>query len=497
MAVRWSPVRSEPLARGIGEFLGGPVGRYGLVGTQRRWTPLAVLSAVALAFLAFAYLYRVPCLSGTNNDGVWSVNWSGSRQYTATCYNDIVALYGVEGLEDGHFPYAYSWQEESGTRYMEYPVATGLFMYIVATITRAILSVVPLPMPAASLYFSIIALVMAFFWVWTVRLVAHLAGNRLWDAVLVAASPLVIVHAFTNFDILPIFCVVLALVRLRERRYIAVGVLIGLGTALKLWPLFLLGALLTVAVRDARAGSGRVAAPWAQFVKPLLAAVVTWLVINLPIMVAYPAGWREFFRLNTERGAEWTTIYQAINRIFGVNIPIPVLNTLSFILFAAACAAIFLYGSGLVSRSAPTASANTSPARILFRPTDLTVTQLMFCITVAFLITNKVWSPQYSLWVLPLAALAIPTWWLVYAWASVEALLWPILMWHLLGTDNKGLPAWPYTILALVRIGLLIYMVVRVWRWNTGLGAASQGTVPASTVGTVPLTSTTQEAPVQ
>ena len=442
---RVSPTRTEPLAAGIREFLGGAPGRYALVGTQRRWTPLAVLTAVSLIFLAFAYLYRVPCLSGTNTDGVWGINWSGSRQYTATCYNDIVALYGVEGLEAGHFPYAYSWQEESGTRYMEYPVAMGLFMYVTATITRAILAIITLPIPPASLNCPLAAIILAVLWVWTVRLTAQLAGNRVWDAVLVAASPLVIVHAFTNFDILPIFCVIAALVLLRDRRYTGVGVLIGLGAALKLWPLFLLGALLTVAVREKA---------WEQFVRPLIAAVVTWLIINLPIMILFPAGWREFFRMNTERGPEWTTIYQAINRIFGTDIPVPVLNTVSLVFFIAACAGIFLIGSGVVSVR------NRAPL-------NLTVAQLMFCITVAFLITNKVWSPQYSLWLLPLAAIAIPTWWLVYTWASVEALLWPVLMWHLLGTDNKGLPGWPYTILALTRIGLLIYMVVRVWRGHT------------------------------
>jgi uncharacterized membrane protein len=42
----------------------------------------------------------------------------------------------------------------------------------------------------------------------------------------------------------------------------------------------------------------------------------------------------------------------------------------------------------------------------------------------AFLLVNKVWSPQYSLWLVPLAVLAIPQWKPILAWMIVDALLW-------------------------------------------------------------------------
>ena len=44
--------------------------------------------------------------------------------------------------------------------------------------------------------------------------------------------------------------------------------------------------------------------------------------------------------------------------------------------------------------------------------------QLCFLVLAAFLMTNKVWSPQYVIWLVPLAVLARPR-------------LWPYLLWQL------------------------------------------------------------------
>ena len=63
------------------------------------------------------------------------------------CYSDIIPLYSSERLNDPDtFPYVTSWTENEGTakettRYMEYPVATGLFQWINAKLTEAWLSV--------------------------------------------------------------------------------------------------------------------------------------------------------------------------------------------------------------------------------------------------------------------------------------------------------------------------------------------------------------------
>ncbi|HHU66686.1 MAG TPA: DUF2029 domain-containing protein [Corynebacterium sp.] len=428
------------MARGFVDFLGGPVGRFAAVGRQRWWTPLRVLISVALVFLSFGFLSKARCLEGVRGeDGVIGLNWSGDRQYIAACYNDITPLYGGRGLDQPGFPYAYSWVEGDLTRYLEYPVLAGLFQGAVAWVSRLTYPLIertPFTIPEASWYFGLTALVMSALWVLTIRMVAELAGHRIWDTVLVAASPLVIVHAFTNWDIPSITFAVGAVLAASRGRYGVAGVLIGLGTAFKLWPLYLLGAYLVLAIRDRR---------FVPFLTMVFSAAVVWLVVNVPVMVMYPAGWGEFLRLNSERGAEWTTIYQIIVR----NTPLPtypvgLLNIVSFGLFAAACLAILILG--------------------LRAPRRPRAVELIFLIVVAFLVFNKVWSPQYSLWLVIPAVLALPRWRLLLTWMTVDALVWPLLMWYMLGPEKMGIPSELLDAALLTRLALLTVMVVLVVR---------------------------------
>ena len=46
-------------------------------------------------------------------------------------------------------------------------------------------------------------------------------------------------------------------------------------------------------------------------------AVLTWLVVNLPMMVLFPRGWSEFFRLNTRRGDDMDSLYNVVKSFTG------------------------------------------------------------------------------------------------------------------------------------------------------------------------------------
>lgn len=443
---RRSPALVEPLAAGWTSFLGGPVGRFAAVGRQRWWTPLRVLIAVATVFLSFGYLSKAACLTGTRGaDGGAFLDWGGQRQYLTACYNDIVPLYGGRGLDRPGFPYAYSWVEGDLTRYLEYPVLTGVFQWLTGGLTRLtypVVEMLPWAIPAASWFFTVTALAMSALWVWTIRMVAEMAGHRIWDVLLVAASPLVIVHAFTNWDIPSITLAVGAMYVASRGRPGWAGVLIGLGTAFKLWPLYLLGAYLVLAVRDRRL---------VPFLTMLFTASVTWLAVNLPVMLLYPAAWAEFLRLNSERPAEGSTIYAVFTRLAGIWPDPTVLNAVSFGLFAASCVAIAVLG--------------------LLAPNRPTVAELVFLILVAFLLFNKVWSPQYSLWLVVPAVLALPVWRLLFTWMTVDALVWPLLMWHMMEPGSHGIPPELLDAVLIARIvilGVMVWMVIRrmFGRWD-------------------------------
>ena len=64
--------------------------------------------------------------------------------------------------------------------------------------------------------------------------------------------------------------------------------------------------------------------------------------------------------------------------------------------------------------------------------------QLCFLVVAGFLLTNKVWSPQYSLWLVPLAVLALPHRRILLAWMTIDALVWVPRMMYYLGVSEQG-----------------------------------------------------------
>ena len=69
--------------------------------------------------------------------------------------------------------------------------------------------------------------------------------------------------------------------------------------------------------------------------------------MNLPLMVLFPRGWSEFFRLNTRRGDDMDSIYNVVKSFTGWRgfdpelgfwEPPVVLNSVGACLFAACCA---------------------------------------------------------------------------------------------------------------------------------------------------------------
>ncbi|MEU7763508.1 glycosyltransferase 87 family protein [Nocardia sp. NPDC049190] len=460
------PSRNDSLTAQLSTVIGGPVGDHALIGRVRFWTPMRVLMAFAVVFLALGWFSKAGCIQQTTgSDGGLTLDWNNGRQYVAMCYSDTVPLYGAERLNEGAFPYKKQWTESSPdggtqTRYMEYPVLSGLYQYVSMRIAKS-WDISPLPGALqVVVYFNVVAFGLAMAWLVTVWASALLAGRRVWDAALVACSPLVIVHAFTNFDALATAFAATGLLAWARRKPVLAGLLLGLGGAAKLYPLLLLGPIIVLCLRadpmqrTPRNHLGlrmRDIDSWSTFVawvretpyrveflsaRPLGAATVTasaalatWVAVNLPIAVLYPNGWQEFFRLNTTRHADPDSIYNVISSFTGwpgfdgaigyAQQP-AILNAVSLLAFVAACALI-----GYIGLTAPQ------------RPR---LAQLCFLVIAAFLLTNKVWSPQYSLWLVPIAVLALPHRRILLAWMTVDALVWVPRMFYYLGLDRKGVP---------------------------------------------------------
>ena len=83
-------------------------------------------------------------------------------------------------------------------------------------------------------------------------------------------------------------------------------------------------------------------------------------------------------------------------------------------------------------------AARASPCSALRAPRPPRLASLAFLVVAAFLLVNKVWSPQYSLWLVPLAVLALPRWRLLLAWMVLDALVWVPRMYYYLEPAAQG-----------------------------------------------------------
>ena len=464
------PSRTDTVVAALSQVIGGPVGRHALVGRTRVFTPLRVMFMIALVFLALGWTTKAPCLQtvGTGSPDQRVANWENQRAYYELCYSDTVPLYGAELLSQGKFPYKSSWLEldsagqprtqydgRTAVRYMEYPVLTGVYQYVAMALAKTYTAVakktgIALLAGVAEvvMFFNIAAFGLALAWLATVWATAMLAGRRVWDAALVAASPILIFQAFTNFDALATALATGGLLAWARRRPLLAGVLIGLGVSAKLYPALLLLPLLLLAVRTGRFGDA---------VRTISVAVLVWCATNLPVLLMYPRGWSEFFRLNTRRNQDMDSVYNVIrsftgwrgfNPDLGFWQPPIVLNIVTGVLFLLCCAAI-----AYIALTAPR------------RPR---IAQLAFLVVATFLLVNKVWSPQFSLWLVPLAVLALPHRRVLMAWMTIDALVWVPRMFYLYGEQSKGLPEQWFTTTVLIRdlavVGLIALVVRQIYR---------------------------------
>ncbi|WP_051580682.1 glycosyltransferase family 87 protein [Pseudonocardia acaciae] len=458
-AARVVPSWTEPVATAASTFIGGPLGRHAVVGRSWFWTPLRVVLLATVLTLAAGWLVKAPCIQQyPGPDGGLTLDWQAGRQYVAMCYSDIITLYGDHRLAGGELPYKTHWEtpDEGSptprTHYMDYPVVTGFFLWATARLTvryEALAAQFGLPSGLQEvLYFDITAGLLAIAWLVVVWAVRRMRPMRPWDAVLVAISPLALLHVFTGTDALAVAAVTGGMYAYARGRPGWAGALLGLATATKLYAALLFVPLMLLWWRRRRR-EGR-AGP-----EPRMLAIGagTWLAVNAPVMWFYTAGWLEFIRTGLRAAAAPDSLYFVLSYLAGWSgldgragpgqAPVP-LNLVVLALFVACCVGLAV----LVWRA----------------PRQPRLASLAFLIVAAALLVNKSWSPQFSLWLVPLAVLALPRWRLLLAWMTIDALIWVPRMFYYLGVENKGLPAEHFLVAVLIRDAVVVLLMVLVVR---------------------------------
>ncbi|MGQ0625332.1 MAG: glycosyltransferase family 87 protein [Sporichthyaceae bacterium] len=414
-----APSHDDPVIRAGSAGVGGPAGAR-RAGAHAWWTPLRVVLALATLAMVLGVLERGPC-----RDVAWPR--SDGQQFARACYSDIPHLFRERGFADGAIPYL----DAGDYPKLEYPVLTGAAMWISAEAVNAL--------PGSDLdsravrYYDVNALLLGLAALLTVAAVVRLAGRRRpWDAALVAASPLLVLHATINWDLLAVALTTLAMLAWARSRIGTTGMLLGLAVATKLYAAVL---LLPFALLCLRAGTMR------AFGRLFAAAAASWTAVNLPVALAAPEGWWAFYEFNLDRGADFGSVWFALARSGHA---IPELDLVVTALTLAGFAAI----AWLALRA----------------PRRPRLAQLAFLAVAVFVITNKVWSPQYALWLLPLAALARPRWRDLGIWQATEVVYFFAVWLYLLGGYDQGLSMNGYTAAILLRLGGLAWLVAVVVR---------------------------------
>lgn len=422
------PSEQDEVASAASEVVGGPAGRRASAWGGSWWSPVRVIALVAIGMYALGMVQKMPCF-----DGGW---FSGqTAQYVHACYSDIPHLYNGRGFADGLLPYLDRIPERisGGMEFLEYPVLTGAFMQFAARLTIGGDNL----QQDEQIYWLVNAGLLMVCAVILVVCVTRTHRNRPWDGMLVALAPALALTATINWDLLAVAMTAAGMLLWSRSRPFAAGILLGLATAAKLYPALLLGPLLLLCWRSWR---------WGAFGRVAGGAALSWACVNVPVMLVAFDGWVKFYAFSQERPVDFGSVWLIIQQRTGH--PFDEANTYAMILMALGCAGI--------------------AALTLCAPRRPRLAQLAFLVVALFILTNKVYSPQYVLWLIPLAALARPKWRDFLIWQGCEVLyfvgIWMYLAYTGSGDKHQGLPPEGYQLVVLAHLLGTLYLCALIVR---------------------------------
>jgi uncharacterized membrane protein len=375
---------------------------------------ILVVLAATLITLGVGAAIKEPCAAG---------DWSDGRQYRRFCYSDVVPLLGTEHLQGGRLPFLDACPTSGENQCDEYPVLTMYFMRAAAWISNDYAGF----FHANEFLLGILGLAAA----------AMLYAIGRTRATYFALAPTLLIYAFVNWDLLAVALATGATLAFLRRRDAATGALIGLGAAAKLYPILLLVPFALAKVRERRSREAISLGVW---------AAIVFAAVNLPFALAAPHSWATFFRFNTHRAVDWDSLwFVACSRLHGgatgCDWSVPLINALSLVLFIALAGALY-WGRRL-------------------RQPDFPRWTFAFPLIAAFLLTNKVYSPQYGLWLLPWFALALPSLPLFAAFEVTDvAVFLTRFSWFARLSDLGGLPIGAFQVAVVARDAVLILCLV-------------------------------------
>lgn len=303
-------------------------------------------------------------------DGISGLPWH-------VAYSDLVPFY-QKAIEPG-LPYI--------NKPVEYPVLVGSFVQSMGIIGRTALGYYFFSVTFFILFAAIITYVLR-------KMLPRKDSLRL--VVYWIFAPSLLVFLTYNWDILAVFFSVLGLYCMHKNRDMLAAVSLALGFASKFYPVLY---VLPLMLRQKTWKSG-------LKIAGVFGAVVA--LINIPFAIANFKNWSRFFSFSAGRGPNPDSIW-AVIRSFLPHLTDNTITWISGLLFVAGL--IFLL--------------------IRFRQKSETI-RLCFALTLLFLLVNKIFSPQFTLWLLPFFVLVplIEKRWFYAVEVCNIIVLFSILSWY-------------------------------------------------------------------
>ncbi len=257
-------------------------------------------------------------------------------------YSDVVALYGARRLFLHMIPYVQN--------VIEYPVGIGIYMSLMAYF------------PSFWGYFiaSDLGLMLAFILTLYPLYRARGINAALW----LSLSPLLAVYGVLNWDLLGIMCWAWAVLTFERGRYRWAGMWIGIGIAVKFFPIVMVpyfSAWLWMHRKDQLKGF-------------CLGLGISVGVLNLPFAIFAESGWSNFFSYNSHRPPD-PGLYQWL-----IHVGVLHLNSVDMV------SAGLTLGGGIALLALM--------LKYHWNPVGVVAAALTW-----WFLCNKVYSPQYMLWV--------------------------------------------------------------------------------------------------
>ena len=301
----------------------------------------------ALACAAILLAGYLRTAQGTHHPSPWGYRlWS----FAALAYSDILALHEDRGASRHALPYI----EDK----VEYPVLLGLVMWLPSVLA-----------PDRGGYFALTFALLAICALATLWFIAGIPGTLPW---VWAASPALLVYGALNWDLLGILPLAAGLWLWAADRQRASAAVLSLAVWTKLFPLLAFGVLVLISLRGPRRRTLELLA--------IFAAIS--IAVNVPFAILGWPRWTWFFEYNSIRDIE-----PSLYLLFGAD-PRRSVGT------ANTTSALVVLGGAVALAVVELRTRRLDPLRAVCA---------LMCL---FFIANKVYSPQYWLWVVALIALA-------------------------------------------------------------------------------------------